>query len=349
MVSPNEAREFMRELLRAVGGRTAERYLGQSYRAPRVETRTLAELSAAGTASEATNERSTINARGTSLTLLMSSHASAKVEVCFDYAAGSNTSPSAGSGSAAGWFPMVPGTRIKLPPPGRFAGFRVRLQTGTPATATSFAIFGVDVDSDEQSIELGRFAQVSNGGAVENVMKAVLTNGTEVYLEAAAGSAADRGALGVASFDGAVYRRLLSLAAALGDAAASAAGELLVAAKLQVFNGATWDMLRSGIGAAGTGVLRIVGAIPATAPTVVAAIPTTSTSTQIRAANASRCAAILHNAGTETVYVAVGEAASANSLPLGAGEKVTLLGSGVINGFKTGGSAANVHAMDITY
>jgi hypothetical protein len=349
VITTEEARSFMRDVREALAPRVRERMLGTTYRAPRVESRTLAELSAAGTAAESVNTASTISVRGSSLTLLMSSNAAAKVEVCFDYAAGSNSSPSAGSGSGAGWFPMVPGTRLRPPTGGQFSGFRVRLQTGAPAEATRLAIFGIDVDTDEQSAELGRFAQVSNGGAVEQILKALLTNGTEVYLEAAAGSGADRGALGVASYDGATYRRLLSLAAALADAAASAAGELLVAAKLQAFNGATWDRIRSGIGAAGTGVLRVVGAIPATAPSTRTSVPATSTSTQLAAANASRYAAMIYNAGAVTVYVAIGEDAAATSQPLPAGDRITVVGSGAINAFNSGAGAADVHVTDFTY
>lgn len=265
MIMPTEVRTFMRELLQAVGSNTRERYLGQSYRTPHVETRTLAELSAAGVASESVNERSTISARGRSLTLLMSSHASAKVEVCFDYAAGSNTSPSLGSGTSRGWFPMVPGTRLMLPTGAQFSGFRVRLQTGTPAVATNFAIFGIDVDTDEQSVELGRFAQVSNGGAVEQLLKVLRLDGTEATVQGADGTTATTAAVGVAGFDGAAYRRFLTRVGALADAvanpgAASPAAALLdVASFAHAFNGATWDRVRS-LGAALADALATAGA-----------------------------------------------------------------------------------------
>lgn len=188
----------------------------------------------------------------------------------------------------------------------------------------------------------------------------------------------------VLGFDGATWDRIR--AALPADALANPAAALWVLGALMGWNGVAWDRLRAvtpadnlsnpsaalaaaalahewdgstwdrvvaparGAGGTGTNVTRVLPAIPATGPSTETSIPATSTSTQVLAANASRHSAMVRNdSATVTVRVAIGEAAGAASLELPPQETVVLVGSGAVNAWNNGGSAATVQATDFTY
>lgn len=234
--------------------------------------------------------------------------------------------------------------QVSYPPDGEsFKTFRVRVRTGSNLDATSEVVLIVDgapygseaLDAQPPTPEIG-----SGGSAFTRIRALLRSSGAEVDLETAAGAVATRGILGVAALgtDG-TLRGIASGAAALADAAASAAGEILVGAKLQGFNGATWDRLRTAIGAAGVGVLRVVGVTTATA---VVTRPTAGAATGVAvAANASRKAVMIRNThATETAYVDTAAAAVATGVPIGPGASVTFTTVQAINCIR--GAAADV-------
>ncbi len=76
------------------------------------------------------------------------------------------------------------------------------------------------------------------------------------------------------------------------------------------------------------------------------AVPASSTSTPIVAANADRKSCLLYNAGTDDVEIGVGESATANMIPILAGQYLAVEGTGAINGFNDGSASADIHYLD---
>lgn len=289
---------------------------------------------------------------GRELQLSPTSHASAVLEVAFD------KTPSA----ATEWVRMVPTSRARRPDGQPFNEFRVRFKSSSvPASAETFS-FDLDPDPIGSVRHEGRFAQVSNGGGLETLIKALLrSSGAEVSLEAEAGSAATRGILRVSPIDqqsaiaggagaaGATTTRTVTATDSPDVTALQVIDDIVTGGRAKVDPIVGQAGVAAGVGATGVTVQRMVPAIPATAPSSRTSVPATSTSTQIAAANASRAAAMVCNRGPNVVYVAVGEAAAATSQPLDAGETKTFVGSGAINAFNSGAAACDVHVTDFTY
>lgn len=327
------------------GARAPQRFMGTTGLMPRQWSAPLSAIAAAGSPTG-----TSVNLRGRSLKVTMSSHASAKVEIAYDVSGAPVDDASAtavGGSTTGGWFAAVPGTKLPAPAGGYFTGFRVRKQADTPSSA-DLVVIGVDYDAESE--ELGRFAQVSGGGAYENLLKILTQAGAEVFLEGAVGSAATRGVLAVGAWTGAAYNRILSSAAALGDAAASAAGELLVAAKLQVYDavGDSWNRARSDVGNAGVSTLRVCGTTtPSATPVQYEA---GAASGVARAAAARRRSVVIKNGedpastfGTMGVWINAGAAATNAHFRLDPGEAMTVTTEQEIHALREG--AADVTLM----
>lgn len=306
-MTPTDLRQLLEQIRDAVRPPAEARYFGSSGRTPRQLRRELASIAAAGTPAEQIRPE-TIG--GTSLAILYASHASARVEVCFDVPAGDDVSASSGEGVTAGWFLMRPGTRVRLPGGRPFRMFRMRLATGTPASSDPLVI-GIDHEPDENYSEVAPVGNISAGGATDVLVKGVrASDDAEGYLEAADGSAAGRAVLAIAGHvGGTAYARL----------AASAGGRLAVA-PIAGEEGVDGDA-----GAAGAATVRTVGA---TTPTAAVLRGTaTGTSAQLAAAQARRKAIVIANlSDAESIYVApdAGAATVAGGWPIGPGEVHTL-------------------------
>lgn len=336
----HELRQLLREIREAIAPRIPERLLGGTYRLPEPIEIPLSEIAAAGTAATAIEVRPVA---GSSLSLILGkSHAAARVEVCLDVPASSERA----------WFPMAPGGRVKLPGGARFSGFRVRLQSGAPADADKLAVFAVDVDQDGQHVEVGRFAQVSNGGALEQLLKVLLVSGAEAHLEGAQGSAADRAALAVAGWTGAAYARLGASAAGRAlvnliagqDGVAGGAG--VVGADVLRVALATDDPVRD-VGDAGAATLRVVGA---TTPTSTSTQATAGVAAgDAAAANAARKALVLKNGSStagDGVWVRCGADATNTAYLLGPGETLTLTDRRRVSVLRQGANDVTVYVYE---
>lgn len=334
-MEPHELRQLFRELIDAVKPKVPGRYLGQSYRAPRTISFLTNEIAAAGTAASAITP---VHMGGVRLTLLMSSHQAAAVEVCFDDAPGNDASPTGASGASSGWFPLVPGSSVQLPPETPFRQFRIRLQNGVTGDATTRAVFGVDVDTDGQTRELGRFAQVT-GGAIEALFKAIrFSDGQQGAVEGADGSAG-RVVPAIAGWTGAAYARI----------AATAAGRLLV----NLIAGQ--DGVDGNAGAAGATTLRTVtasdspdvaslAAIEVDADAIRVAAQAIETDTGSIATNAATIAGWDDGAGRGDVNPIAGQSGVAGGVGDPSASTVRVVGAstptGVGSQFTTAGAGA---------
>lgn len=371
MITRQDLAAELRKLADTLLGNYDRRALGSAATVSRSWSAQLADLAAAGDATG-----TIVRMRGRSLRVLMSSHASARVEIAFEVAGGApadtaGSTAGAGGGAASAWFPAVPGTALPAPGGGEFMGFRLRLQDGTPASTNKIVI---GVDWPWEAGELGRFAQVSNTGGSETLVKAIrASDGAEAYVEAADGTAADRGALGVALWTGAAYvRALASVAGRLAvnlivgqDGVTAGAGAVAAntprvthasddpaVTALQVMD--DWDEadrakvnvivgqagVAADVGVSGADVQRVVGTTtPAAEVTRQDAAAATA---ELLPANANRKAAVITNLDTaETAYVMPGAAAAtATGFPIGPGQSLTLTTTQAINCIR--GAAADV-------
>jgi hypothetical protein len=140
------------------------------------------------------------------------SHASAKLEVCFDRV------PTRGSN----WLPIAPGGKARPPHGGAFESFRLRKQTGTPSTSNTVR-FIVDTSDDGSSFEENNTtAQVSTSGKLQVECGFQNAAGSDVI-----GIASNEGALAASGWDGTNYTRM----------SVSSNGSLVVAGRSPVGGG----------------------------------------------------------------------------------------------------------------
>lgn len=356
VIAANELRELFRGLRDAIRpGAVPERLLGQVYRVPRQRSITMDQAAAAGTASASVTGLADISVQGHRLTLALTSHMAAVVEVCFDGEAGSGNSAHSTT-AADGWFGMRPGDSVTLPPSAPFRSFKVRRHPDTPASATIRAVFTIDGGSESKLT--GVFPQLSAFASLNTLMRAVQLDGDEGDVEGADGSTATRVVPAIAAWTGAAYVRLGGSAAgrllvnliAGQDGIAAGAGAVgatvprttlasddPAVVALQVID--DWDesdRAKTNPIVGQAGIAANVGDAGATVTRTVPVTTPTSTSTQASvtnvdstpvAANTNRKALVIKNGSTtagDGVYLRANTAADNTAFLLGPSESITI-------------------------
>jgi hypothetical protein len=307
---------------------------------------------------------------GFSLTLSTSSHASSRIEACFD-------EPSSG---AAHWIPMRPGSTIRRPDGAMFSKvFIRRLDANVPSNANELHLIADDENPGDSLVDAGAFPQISAAGSTQTVLFGTTLAGTEVAF-----AAEDNGAFPIAGWTGEAYVRggisaagrftvnLITgqdgIAAGAGAVGATVPRVTLASddpavVALQVID--DWDEadraktnpivgqagVAANVGDAGATVQRVV---EVTVPTAAATRVTVgAASGAILAANANRRAALILNkatvAGDDAVVNFGAAAVAATHFRIAPGGTLTTGYRGAINGIRGAATDVPVDVVEESY